>query len=101
MVEPYELPKKFAGYVIAWIRCPICDKDFTTCISVTNFYGGKGGSFLHYPEAGGCGAVFVIISSENFDLKVSIIKDGKQESTGSIYIGPNQNEPSVLYPLSR
>lgn len=64
-MQPYELPKEFAGFVIARLRCPICEKEFTTAIRLENFFvKNPSGNFYHYEKDGGCGAIFGIVGSK-------------------------------------
>jgi hypothetical protein len=64
-MEPYELPREFRGFVIAEIVCAVCEKRFITTISLDNFLGHYGGSFMHYRESGGCGSWYSIIGSKD------------------------------------
>jgi len=92
IIRPYDLPKELAGFVIARLKCPVCEKDFTTTIRLDTFFDKSGeiyGSFRHYEADGGCGRSFNIIGTKYPHVIADLVASNstKTEKTYAFPIG--------------
>ena len=92
IVRSSDLPKELAGFVIARLKCPVCEKDFTTTIRLETFFDKSGqvnGSFGHHKSDGGCGRHFNIIDTKYPYVIADLVASNsyKTEKTYAFLIG--------------